>query len=78
MKGLRRRLIDRGVMARISRHNTDTSEKLGRHRWVVERTLAWLTNGYGRLSARWERHARNYPGFVTLAAALTCVKQLPT
>lgn len=78
VKELRRWLIDRGIMVRISRRDIDTSEKLGRHRWVVERTLAWLTNGYRRLSTRWERHARNYLGFVTLAAALTCFKKLPT
>ncbi|PPK63334.1 DDE family transposase [Actinokineospora auranticolor] len=48
------------------------------HRWVVERTLAWLTNGYRRLTTRRERHARNYLAFTTLAAALTCFKKLPT
>jgi hypothetical protein len=33
---------------------TETSSKLGRHRWVIERTLAWLT-GYRRLTVRYER-----------------------
>ncbi|WP_407643165.1 IS5 family transposase [Actinokineospora spheciospongiae] len=74
VKELRRWLIDRGVMVRISRRDIDTSDKLGRYRWVVERTLAWLTNGYRRLSARWERHARNCPGFATF----TCFKKPPT
>ncbi|WP_157440667.1 transposase, partial [Actinokineospora inagensis] len=53
-------------------------QRLGRHRWVVERTLAWLTNGYRRLAIRWERHARNYLAFTTLAATLVCFKKLPT
>jgi len=30
------------------------SAKLGRHRWVVERTLAWF-NGFRRLLVRSER-----------------------
>lgn len=28
--------------ARIARREVDSSERLGRHRWVIERTLAWL------------------------------------
>jgi transposase len=60
------------------RRGIDTSEKLGRHRWVVERTLARLTNGYRHLRARCERHAHNHLGFATLAAALTRFERLPT
>jgi hypothetical protein len=48
------------------------SEKLGRHRWVNERTISWLT-GYRRLTIRYERKATH---FLTLAAALTCSKKL--
>ncbi|MFE2499931.1 transposase, partial [Streptomyces scopuliridis] len=32
-----------------------SSERLGRHRWVIERTMSWLT-GYRRLNHRYERH----------------------
>ena len=32
----------RGLKARIARRGVDSSERLGRHRWVVERTLSWL------------------------------------
>jgi len=39
----RRALRKRGIKARIARRGVDSSEKLGRHRWVVERTLAWLS-----------------------------------
>lgn len=39
----RQALRKRGIKARISRRGIDSSEKLGRHRWVVERTLAWLS-----------------------------------
>jgi hypothetical protein len=53
----------------------ETSEKLGRHRWGIERSLAWLT-GYRRLTLRYEPSARLFTAFLTLAAALTCYKKL--
>ena len=65
----------RGIAVRIARRGTETSEKLGRHRWVIERTLAWLT-GYRRLTLRYERHASHFLAFVTLAATITCYKKL--
>jgi IS5 family transposase len=36
-----RALKKRGIKRRIARKKVESSEKLGRHRWVVERTL-WL------------------------------------
>jgi hypothetical protein len=39
---LRRALCARGISPRIARRGIDSSERLGRHRWVVERTLSWL------------------------------------
>jgi transposase len=48
---------------------------LGRHRWVIERTMSWLS-GYRRLSHRYERDPRNYLAFLGLAAALCCYKRL--
>jgi transposase len=35
----------------------DSKERLGRHRWVVERSFAWLHGGYRRLATRYERLA---------------------
>ena len=32
----------RGIRPRIARKGVETSARLGRHRWVVERTFAWL------------------------------------
>ena len=46
----------RGIGSRIARKGIESSERLGRHRWVVERTVAWLT-GYRRLATRYERRA---------------------
>jgi hypothetical protein len=42
---------------------------------VVGRSLAWLL-GYRRLQVRYERRADVLLGFVQLACALTCHKQL--
>ena len=39
---VRRYLRRRGVTARIARIGRDSSARLGRHRWVVERTIGWL------------------------------------
>ncbi|MFE5540695.1 transposase [Streptomyces sp. NPDC056519] len=52
-----------------------SSKRLGRRRWVIERTTSWLT-GYRRLNHRYERHPRNYLAFLGLAAAICCYKHL--
>src|SRR5690606_33874874 len=64
-------LRTRGIIPRIARKGIESSQRLGRYRWVVERTFSWLT-GFRRLSPRYERHGHLYLGMVTLAAALTC------
>jgi transposase len=74
---LRRWLRERGITPKIARRGIESSERLGRHRWKIERTIAWLT-GYRRLTIRYERIARHYTAFATLAAALTCYKKLTT
>jgi transposase len=67
----------RGIKARISRGGIDSSEKLGRHRWVVERTtLAWLAR-YRRLSIRYERRADIHEAFLHLGCSLVCLNYLP-
>jgi transposase len=50
---------------------------LGRHRWKIERSIAWLT-GYRRLTIRYERHAHLFAAFLSLAAAITSFKKLTT
>jgi hypothetical protein len=37
---LRRALRRRGIVPRIARRGVESTERLGRHRWKVERTLA--------------------------------------
>jgi transposase len=51
------------------------SERLGRHRWVVERTFAWL-NRYRRLTVRYERRADIHQAFLSLGCSLICWQAL--
>ena len=74
---LRAWLRARRITPRIARRGIESSDKLGRHRWIIERSFAWLT-GYRRLTLRYERSARLFAAFLTLAAALTCYKKLAT
>ena len=61
----------RGIAPRIARRGVESSERLGRHRWVVERTLAWL-NRFRRLTVRYERRADLHQAFLSLGCALIC------
>ncbi len=72
---LRRTLRRRGITPRIARRGIESSERLGRHRWVVERTLAWLL-GCRRLGVRYERRADLLRGLLHLACSLTCLRFL--
>lgn len=72
---LRRWLRSRGITPRIARRGVESSARLGRHRWVVERTVAWLGR-CRRLARRYERKAEHFLAFVGIAAALICYDQL--
>jgi IS5 family transposase len=72
---LRRWVRAQGIAVRIARKGIESSQKLGKHRWVIERSIAWLF-GYHRLSIRYDRYAHHFCAFLTLAATLTCYKKL--
>jgi transposase len=72
---LRRALRARGITPRIARRGIDSSERLGRHRWVVERTQSWLL-GCRRLGVRYERRADLLRGLLHLACSLICLNFL--
>ena len=57
-----------GMIPRIARRGIESKERLGRHRWFVERTIAWF-HGMRRLSVRYERCIHMHFGFMLLAAA---------
>ena len=72
----RREQWRRGVKPVIARRGTEHGSGLGRWRWVVERTFAWLHN-YRRLRRiRWERDPVVHMAFLTLACALICQRYL--
>jgi IS5 family transposase len=70
-RGCRRALRVRRITPRIARKGIESNERLGRHRWVVERTLAWLSR-FRRLTIRYERRADLHQAFLTLGGALIC------
>ncbi len=65
----------RRIKARIARRGVERSDRLGRHRWVVERTLSWL-NRFRRLKVRYERRADVHQAFLSLGCALICWRYL--
>ena len=64
-----------GIIPRIARRGVESSQRLGQHRWRVERSISWLF-GYRRLTIRYERKASLFAAFASLAATLTCYKKL--
>ena len=71
----RRELRRRRIKARVARPNHPHGSGLGRRRWVVERTIAWL-HQYRRLRVRYERRADIHQAFLTIGCCLICFKQL--
>jgi transposase len=63
----------RGITPRIARRGIESSERLGRHRWVIERTLAWFAR-FRRLTIRYERRLDILLAFHLLAASLICLR----
>ena len=67
----RQALTRRHIKSRIARKGVESRDRLGRHRWVVERTLAWL-NRYRRLTIRYEWRVDIHQAFLSLGCALIC------
>lgn len=74
---LRRWLSGRGILHRIARKGVEISERLGRHRWTIGRTMAWLA-GCRRLHRRYERKAEHFLAFTSIACTLICCRRLKT
>jgi IS5 family transposase len=64
-----------GIRPRIARRGVESSTRLGRHRWKVERSLSWLSC-FRRLGVRWDRDAGRWFAFVLLACAVVCFNRL--
>ena len=68
----RQALRRRHITVRIARKGVESSERLGRHRWVVEWTMAWLAQ-LRRLAVRYEQRADIHQAFLSLGCSLLCV-----
>jgi transposase len=65
----------RGIKPRIARRGIESSVWLGRHRWTIERTGAWL-GGFRRLRIRYERSSERFSALVLLACSIICFTAL--
>ena len=68
---LRQGLRERGITPRIARRGVESSVRLGRHRWVVERTISWQ-QGFRRLRVRDEKRDDIHEALAHLANAMIC------
>jgi len=72
---LRLALRKRRIIPRIARCGVEPKNRLGRYRWVVERTLSWL-NRFRRLKIRYEHRADMHLAFLQLGCALISLRVL--
>jgi transposase len=70
-----RQLRQRGIRPEIARRSTEHGSGLGRFRWVVERTFAWLHH-FKRLLVRYDRRAEIHRAFLALGCCLVCFRRL--
>src|SRR6266545_4637428 len=65
----------RGIGSEIARRQTDHGSGLGRIRWVVERTFAWLHH-FKRLLVRYDRRHEIHEAFLAIGCCLVCFRRL--
>ncbi|MNC84476.1 Transposase DDE domain protein [compost metagenome] len=68
---LRQALGDQGIQTQIARRGVPHGSGLGKTRWVVERTIAWL-HQFRRLRVRYERLPSIHEAFLMLGACMIC------
>jgi IS5 family transposase len=73
----RRGLRQRGITPRIARPGIESKQRLGRHRWVVERTQAWI-HQQRRLRVRDERRDDVHFALLVLGCCLILFRNLQT
>lgn len=76
-ESIRQGLRDRRIIPFLAKRNTENGSGLGRWRWVVERTFAWL-NQFRRLRVRYEKRVDIHEAFLSLGCALICWRFLRT
>lgn len=71
----RQHLHQRGIKVRIARKGRESKDRLGRYRWVVERTHAWIAS-FGKLRIRFERSIDTHLALLSLACCVICLRSL--
>jgi transposase len=74
---LRRELAEQGIDTQIARRGAPHGSGLGKTRWVVERTIAWL-HQFRRLRVRYERLPSIHEAFLMLGACMICWRFVKT
>jgi transposase len=74
-KAHRHTLASRGIGSQIARRRTEHGSGLGKTRWVIERSIAWL-HQFRRLRVRYERRAEIHEAFLKLGCAMICWRSL--
>lgn len=69
-------LTRRRIKVRIARRGIESSQRLGRHRWKAERSIAWLA-GCRRLRIRYDRSSERFFAFAMLGCARLGYNRLP-
>lgn len=64
-------LHDRGIRTQLAKRGTPHGSGLGKTRWVVERSIAWL-HQFRRLRIRYERRPSIHEAFLKLGCAVIC------
>jgi transposase len=67
----RHAIRERGIVPMIAKRRTENGSRLGKYRWVVERTHAWMHH-FRRLRIRFDRRADIHEAFLKLGCALIC------
>lgn len=71
----RRYLHRRGIKVRIARRGIEAKSHLGRHHWVVERTISWALR-FKRLGLRYDRTTATLLPLLLLAVTLINLRRL--
>jgi transposase len=62
------------IAVRIARKGIEPTERLGRHRWIVEACLSWLMRNR-RLVRRYERQAQHFKASPDLGCTVLCYRR---
>jgi transposase len=71
----RAELRRRGIIVEIAGRLDEHGSGLGRYRWLVERTIAWL-HQFKRLLVRYDRRADIHQAFLAIGCCLVCYRRL--